>query len=140
MEMKDENCLSVEQMFELEQLGVDTSTASMCIISIPGKIEWRTYVGVELIDGMQQCRDYATKTFSVADMLKMMPKEIEEHTMAILNFGDGWFVCYVNSRIHRLGICDMRKDKLIDAVYSAFFQLAKDGKLINQINRKGEIG
>lgn len=128
--MKNQVC-TIEQMKALKELGVDISKASMCyVLDDKDSIDNLTFkINKYSPSIIKEYPDLVFPVFTVTDMLGMMPNEIDNHAMAILNFDDGWFVCYMNNKIHRLGVYNMRKDSLIDAVYSVFFQLAKDGKL-----------
>lgn len=75
MKIEEQVC-SIEQMKELEQLGFDTNKASMAWLGFDNK-DWM--VAIHNDDCYELSAQTCIPTFSVADMLKMLPKQIDEN-------------------------------------------------------------
>lgn len=126
------NVLSSEQMKYLQELGVDTSKASMC---------WVVY-GQGITDDVlcikgeeslyTDAYSYNIPTFTLQDILEILPKEIEceEETipyhLEIAFDGDAWDVSYTRNFYTLQYIFD---DSFIDAAYKMLVWVIENGFL-----------
>jgi hypothetical protein len=92
--MKPKQVLSIEQMKHLQELGLDTSDASMCV-------EWResdeSKKVVTSLDA-DTYYDYYHETYTLHDILGLLPKEIKSgediFRLTMFVIGKMWTVCY----------------------------------------------
>ena len=126
----EEQVLSIEQMKHLQELGVDTSDASMC---------WLRYdVGgvvkqfVEINDIKDYEWSYATRypTYTIGDLIEKLPKSIdigyEEYNLEILIKWEDTVVCYTNGRDY----CPFSYSQslLIESLYGILCSIAENHK------------
>lgn len=115
--MKTKQVLSIEQMKHLQELGLDTSDASMCI-------EWResdeSKKVVTSLDA-DTYYDYYHETYTLQDILDKLPKEIKTSTdtywlgISIYDCKE-WYVCYSMSDEFDY-YEEFKSRQLIDAAY-----------------------
>lgn len=131
MAIKMENqVLSIEQMDHLKELGVDTSGASMAWQrGWATRHEWVLYA----VGNMSLSLSEKERTFTLQDMIDLMPKKLNSKTELQVDFNDNSF-----SYLHIECICDYQliakfvSDKLIDSAYCMLCWLAKNDYLINK--------
>lgn len=83
--------LSIEQMKHLHKLGVDTSKASMYYAPLPN--------GTMELKVSQPNTRYRYPTFTLQDMLALMPKQIDDYTL-------NWYISDMILRYDRIDCCD----------------------------------
>lgn len=109
--------LSIEQMKHLQELGLDTSDASMCV-------EWResdeSKKVVTSLDA-DTYYDYYHETYTLHDILGLLPKEIRTSTdtycltISIYDCKE-WYICYSMSDEFDY-YKEFKSGQLIDAAY-----------------------
>lgn len=123
--------LSVEQMKHLQELGVDTSKASMM---------YHFWVDKKYKNCFLLSADTATPydsenvpTFTLQDMLEMMPRELyileEKFILEIYPFLDSWYVRYMPDEKSELVPYSFHSYKIINAAYQCLCWLAENGYL-----------
>lgn len=91
-----EQVLSIEQMRELESLGIDTSKASMCWGKWNDEIEWYLFSETKAerdefvkkyVEGEEYYNGHETiPTFTFLDIMQMLPHYIEEDTIGRFDY------------------------------------------------------
>lgn len=104
--------LSIEQMEHLQELGLDTSDASMCI-------EWResdeSKKVVASLDA-DTYYDYYYETYTLQDILDKLPEFIQTYDLYIFKKVGLWWFKYVD--VTNNGTVHLEKmPRLIDAAY-----------------------
>ena len=136
--MKNNFVLSIEQMSRLKELGVDTSNASMCWIKDPnGECDDRLVVHDEYCC---ECSGLdPVPTFTLQDMLEMMPFQIYEEN------SDKYHRLYIERAKGKVGVLychcystgdcifDSVKENILEAAYSTLCWLAENGYLEKEI-------
>ena len=125
--------LSIEQMNHLKELGVDTNGASMAWqAGALGKDrgEWLLYA----YGNCDLSRRYVEKTFTLHDMLSLMPKQIDDYTL-------NWYISDMILRYDRIDCCDRfevledlsfsfnENVTILDVAYNMLCKLAEGGYL-----------
>ena len=100
----NEQVLTIEQMQELIALGVDTSKASMCWFPMMELDENMKpvvkshFIGVNTIDFDSYWNTIegknTIKTFTLQDILEMLPREVKEHHFILEDNCDEWDMYY----------------------------------------------
>ena len=109
--MKSKQVLSIEQMNHLQELGLDTSDASMC---------WET-----------------TPTYTLQDILDKLPESIQIYDLYIFKKVGLWWFKYVD--VTNNGTVHLEKmPKLIDAAYYMLCWCIQKGFV--KINKEGKDG
>jgi len=119
--MKNQVC-SKEQMEELVKFGVDVSSASMCYVKTGCtgnmlRINNEDYYGI------------IYPTFTVVDMLNLMPKNINDYYFEFTMGSPSYYSCRYFSSYTENELYFSEEESIIDAVYNTFLQLAKASKL-----------
>lgn len=123
--------LSIEQMRHLQKLGVDTSKASCC---------WCSAYDIEQFVMPIEDKDFFNSdklTFTLQDMLEMIPKSIEDWFMdsgmrkQIASFemyirDNSWHICYT---IYDDEVYSNDDDDLLNCTYETLCWLAENGYL-----------
>jgi hypothetical protein len=132
--MKTKQVLSIEQMKHLQELGLDTSDASMCI-------EWResdeSKKVVTSLDA-DTYYDYYHETYTLQDILDKLPKEIKTSTdtywlgISIYDCKE-WYVCYSMSDEFDY-YEEFKSRQLIDAAYEMLCWCIENG----YVGKEGE--
>lgn len=110
--MRLKQVLSIEQMKHLQELGLDTSDASMCV-------EWRESdenkkVVVSL--DADTYYDYYYETYTLQDILDKLPESIQIYDLYIFKKVGLWWLKYVD--VTNNGTVRLEKmPRLIDAAY-----------------------
>lgn len=92
--MKQKQVLSIKQMKYLQDLGLDTSDASMCV-------EWKeSDENNKVVNSLDADTnyDYYYPTYTLQDILDKLPKEINTSTdtywLTVSCDCDEWYICY----------------------------------------------
>ena len=116
-----EQVLSIEQMKHLQELGVDTSNASMC------------WAGNDVVPNNGAAFDLGydgIPTYTIGDLIEKLPKNIDlgfgEHDPEILIKGEYVGVQYTNGGDYTPFSCS--PSSLIEALYSILCMLAENHK------------
>lgn len=128
--MKSKQVLSIEQMKHLQELGLDTSDASVIKYNVS---ETETYCGysreIITIDGLID--DYISKEhlYSLADMLEMMPNTIEvnesECNLCLFFHEDGISIYYEDNYDEQPAFfCE---DSLLESAYKMLCWVIENG-------------
>ena len=93
----EEQVLSIEQMKYLQELGVDTSDASMCWLDFEDNEPMEVAVFIpEVMIGYAQCKLYPT--YTIGDLLEKLPKNINslDYTRLVIEGKENsyWWVAY----------------------------------------------
>jgi hypothetical protein len=122
----EQQVLSIEQMQHLQELGVDTNKASMIW---GGTKDWQQLYTPRLFE-FDVDANYIIETFSLQDMLEMMPRELcffeEKFILEIYPFLDSWYVRYMPDEKSGLVPYSFHSYKIINAVYQCFCWLAEN--------------
>ncbi len=132
-------CLNVEQMQHLKELGVDTSNANFywhrtkSLNNYEEWDEWKLYYGVlKLARGFTTINCEYVRTFTLQDILDLLPEEIytEENELATLKIyfpNDGyWEFSYMG--LHKC-MEFFLEENLIDAAYEMLCWVIENGYL-----------
>lgn len=96
----EEQVLSIEQMKHLQELGVDTSDASMCWLDFEDNEHMEVAVFIpEIMLGYTTCKVYPT--YTIGDLIEKLPKHIDSwNDNRIVIEGDEdvdyWYAVYKN--------------------------------------------
>lgn len=113
--------LSIEQMEHLQELGLDTSKASCYIWESEGK-EYLYWGKCEDANGIP--------TFTLQDILELLPKEICSNEITIYNHRVYRWWC-----IYYFGIYSVENKSLIDAAYEMLCCCAENGDIkVNEVS------
>lgn len=129
--MKSKQVLSVEQMTHLQELGLDTSDASMCV-------EWResdeSKKVVTSLDA-DTYYDYYYETYTLQDILDKLPESVQVYDLYIFKKVGLWWLKYVdvtnNGTVHlekMPGIMDAAYYMLCWCIQKGFVKTNKEGK------------
>ena len=122
----EEQVLSIEQMKHLQELGVDTSDASMCWVAgeDADEGEWNLIIPNNFL------LPYNIPTYTIGDLIEKLPKNIDlgfgEHDLEILIKGKYVGVQYTNGGDYTPFSCS--PSSLIEALYSILCMLAENHK------------
>jgi len=129
--MKDQVC-TIEQMEALKALGVDISSASMCYYRHDG-INEELIVTKTTHSVMEEFHRFYTPTFTVADMLNLMPNEIELNSysfqLQIEKVSSVHYSCRYYSYNTDHGVYGNITESLKDSIYLTLIEIIKLGKL-----------
>lgn len=133
--MKSKQVLSIEQMKHLQELGLDTSDASMCV-------EWResdeSKKVVASLDA-DTYYDYYYETYTLQDILRLLPKEIKTSTdtywltISIYDCKE-WYVCYSMSDEFDY-YKEFKSKSLLDAAYDMLCWCIEKGYVGKEIEQ-----
>ena len=122
--MKSKQVLSIEQMKQLQELGIDTSDASMCYCCFYGNIkeEWELEIYEDVINQKRDSTFWEiVPTYTFQDIIELLPKEIKTVTdtyyLTISTYDcDVWSIYYSMSDEFDY-YKEFKSDSLIDAAY-----------------------
>lgn len=110
--MKSKQVLSIEQMKHLQELGLDTSDASMCL-------EWKaTYEDDMVVNSLDADTNYDCyyPTYTLQDILDKLPESVQVYDLYIFKKVGLWWLKYVD--VTNNGTVHLEKmPRLIDAAY-----------------------
>lgn len=109
--------LSISQMEHLQELGLDTSKASCYIWEAEGK-EYLYWGKCEDANGIP--------TFTLPDILELLPKEICGSDITIYHHRNYWCIYWC---IYYYGIYTVKNKSLIDAAYRMLCWCIENGYL-----------
>mgnify|MGYP001047441971 CR=1 FL=1 len=110
--MKSEQVLSIDQMNHLQELGLDTSDASMCW-------EWKaTYEDDMVVNSLDADTNYDCyyPTYTLQDILNKLPISIGNNTLSLQRYGDKWVCLYIEPYT-RYSLHMEIEENCIDVVY-----------------------
>lgn len=109
--MKSKQVLSIEQMKHLQELGLDTSDASMCL-------EWKAaYEDDMVVNSLDADTNYDCyyPTYTLQDILDKLPESIQIYDLYIFKQASLWVFKYIDVEDETLHSETM--PRLIDAAY-----------------------
>ena len=116
-----EQVLSREQMAHLQELGVDTSDASMAWMSNsdnPKADDWTIEIPNEFLEHY-----YQVPTYTIGDLIEKLPEEVDDNQLEI---------CLSDKTIGyvHFGVCAYHEDydNLIDGLYNLLCWVAENHK------------
>ena len=127
----EEQVLSREQMAHLEELGVDTSDASMMWYCCDKK--WYLQINNELSQGVANVMNRAdlfVPAYTIGDLIEKLPKQISRYNLSVCwknkyveydNWISGEFTDYI-------GIFNFEYRPLIEALYECLCWIAEKHK------------
>ena len=128
----EEQVLSREQMAHLEELGVDTSDASMMWYCCDKK--WYLQINNELSQGvanvMNRAANFFVPAYTIGDLIEKLPKQISRYNLS---------VCWKNEYVEYdnwiseeftdyIGIFNFEYRPLIEALYDCLCWIAENHK------------
>ena len=117
--MKSKQVLSIEQMKHLQELGLDTSDASMCWCCFLGNIEeeWELEIYENVLNQKRDSTFWETlPTYTLQDILDKLPESVQVYDLYIFKKVGLWWLKYVD--VTNNGTVRLEKmPKLIDAAY-----------------------
>lgn len=148
--MKSKQVLSIKQMKHLQDLGLDTSDASMVLIAIDDDsctLDWETAleamsthlydVSFDLFDADSSYYDHSYRkdcgVFTLQDILDKLPPFIGNNTLTLQRHGDKWMCLYIEPYT-RYSLHMEIKEKCIYAAYHMLCWCIENG----YIGKEGE--
>ena len=133
----EEQVLSIEQMKHLQELGVDTSDASMCWLDFEDNEPMEVAVFVpQIMLGYATCKIYPT--YTIGDLIKKLPKSIDfgygEYDLEILISGEYIGVQYTSDGDYTP--LSYSKPSLIESLYSILCGMAKEYKELLEVRNE----
>ena len=135
----EEQVLSIEQMKHLQELGVDTSDASMVWLyksKSTGNLIYDIAVNHEMYYGSDFIN--ACPTYTIADLIKKLPKSIDfgygEYDLEILISGEYIGVQYTSGGDYTP--LSYSKPSLIESLYSILCGMAKEYKELLEVRNE----
>lgn len=117
--MKSKQVLSIEQMKHLQELGLDTSDASMCQCCFLGNIEeeWELEIYENVLNQKRDSTFWETlPTYTLQDILDKLPESVQVYDLYIFKKVGLWWLKYVD--VTNNGTVHLEKmPRLIDAAY-----------------------
>lgn len=133
-------CLNIEQMQHLKELGVDTSKANFywhrtkSLNNYQEWDEWKLHYGVlRLARGFTTINCEYVRTFTLQDILDLLPSCIKDDYgyFTVLNIGkftNNWYTCYeISDEFEPLISFEFKE--LIDAAYEMLCWVIENGYL-----------
>lgn len=138
--MKTKQVLSIDQMKHLQELGLDTSDASMCWCSFIGNIdeEWELEIYEDVINQKRDSTFWEiVPTYTLQDILDKLPKGIKTSTdtywLTVSVNTKMWYICY--SMSVGFDYCkEFSSVSLMDCAYDMLCWCIEDG----YIGKEGE--
>lgn len=129
-------CLNVEQMQHLKELGVDTSNANFywhrtkSLNNYEEWDEWKLYYGVlKLARGFTTINCEYVRTFTLQDILDLLPATVDDDYRLYIDKGlVFWTIGYVDAVSEEI-YEDFRERDLIDAAYEMLCWVIENGYL-----------
>lgn len=120
--MEKKICLSIEQMRELKELGVETKDASMCWVRDP---EGHYYPTVHDESCYEMSFMDPAPAFTLQDMLEKMPKELKGYDLVL--FADN-HIQYEKWNGHSPAkiLCEFNGESLLETTFNMLVWLAKE--------------
>ena len=127
----EEQVLSIEQMKHLQELGVDTSDASMCWVAgeDADEVEWNLIIPNNFL------LPYNIPTYTIGDLIEKLPKSIDfgygEYDLEILIRGEYIGVQYASGGDYTP--LSYSKPSLIESLYSILCWVAENHKELLEV-------
>ena len=125
----EEQVLSIEQMKHLQELGVDTSDASMCWVagedSSTDEEEWNLIIPNNFL------MPYNIPTYTIGDLIEKLPKNIDKKTFT-MSYLSAPSVGYSLS-MHVM--IPSQQNGLVDALYSLLCWVAENHKELMDVKK-----
>ena len=125
----EEQVLSIEQMKHLQELGVDTSDASMCWVagedSSTDEEEWNLIIPNNFL------MPYNIPTYTIGDLIEKLPKNIDKKTFT-MSYLSSPSVGYSLS-MHVM--IPSQQNGLVDALYSLLCWVAENHKELMDVKK-----
>ena len=138
----EEQVLSIEQMKHLQELGVDTSDASMCWLDSGNNEPMDVAVFIpEVMLGYAHCNLYPA--YTISDLIEKLPEELKiEHKVycrEIIIFNDLISVSYYNNvevkLLFSIDNTDDKKSTLIKLLYKTLCWVAEKQKELLEVKK-----
>ncbi len=132
----EEQVLSIEQMKHLQELGVDTSDASMCWLDFEDNEPMEVAVFVpQIMLGYATCKIYPT--YTIGDLIEKLPKHINgwnDNRLVIDGDEDAdyWYVVYKN-RYEDAETEYFDSENLLTALYNLLCWVAENHKELLEV-------
>ena len=123
--MKNNSVLSIDQMSQIRKLGIDTSKASMCWVKSP-EGEYRLHIHDEYCYEANFMEP--APTFTLQDILEMMPKEIEGRFLTLCYDYGGYHIEY-SYYYDPMNESQHKGKSFLEAAYNTLCWLAESGYL-----------
>ena len=121
--MKSKQVLSIEQMKHLQELGLDTSDASMCWCCFLGNIEeeWELEIYENVLNQKRDSTFWETlPTYTLQDILDKLPESVQVYDLYIFKKVGLWWLKYVdvtnNGTVHLEKNAEVDRCRLLYAV------------------------
>lgn len=131
----EEQVLSIEQMKHLQELGIDTSDASMCWVAgedtSTDEEEWNLIIPNNFL------LPYNIQTYTIGDIIKKLPKIIGNHRLLVdfdaeIAYYQDWFSDEVLNCIGEHGSTDR---PIINALYDCLCWVAEKHKELLEVKK-----
>lgn len=141
--MKTEQVLSIEQMKLLQELGLDTSNASMCLCCFRENIdeEWKLEIYEDVINQKRDSTFWEIiPTFTLQDIIEMLPRSIQPNLnegtyyLNLYYYDELWVVDYLNNEGDGSWFTTTSDDSFIKAAYQMLCWCVENG----YIKKEGE--
>ena len=129
--MKTEQVLSIEQMKHLQELGLDTSNASMCLCCFRENIdeEWELEIYEDVINQKRDSTFWEIiPTFTLQDIMQKLPPFINICMLHIYPAADLWYFVYMNSYTRTILSTKYSPD-IMNAAYQMLCWVIENGHL-----------
>ena len=129
----EEQVLSIEQMKHLQELGVDTSDASMCWVAgeDADEVEWNLIIPNNFL------LPYNIPTYTIGDLIEKLPKQIGWYELSIcwenecIEY-DNWISEEVTDYI---GDFNFENRPIIEALYDCLCWVAENHKELLEVKK-----
>lgn len=129
--MKTEQVLSIEQMKLLQELGLDTSNASMCLCCFRENIdeEWELEIYEDVINQKRDSTFWEIiPTFTLQDIMQKLPPFINICMLHIYPAADLWYFVYMDSYTRTILSTKYSPD-IMNAAYQMLCWVIENGHL-----------
>lgn len=129
--MKTEQVLSIEQMKLLQELGLDTSDASMCLCCFRENIdeEWELEIYEDVINQKRDSTFWEIiPTFTLQDIMQKLPPFINICMLHIYPAADLWYFVYMDSYTRTILSTKYSPD-IMNAAYQMLCWVIENGHL-----------
>ena len=129
--MKTEQVLSIEQMKHLQELGLDTSNASMCLCCFRENIdeEWELEIYEDVINQKRDSTFWEIiPTFTLQDIMQKLPPFINICMLHIYPAADLWYFVYMDSYTRTILSTKYSPD-IMNAAYQMLCWVIENGHL-----------
>ena len=125
----EEQVLSIEQMKHLQELGVDTSDASMCWVAgedtSTDEEEWNLIIPNNFL------MPYNIPTYTIGDLIEKLPKNIDKKTFTMSYLSSP----SVGYSLSKHVMIPSQQNGLVDALYSILCWVAENHKELMDVKK-----